>query len=161
MLFIELGFLALSGVLFLAAQKKALLKTPYRIFQKIALLVVLFCCAGLFYSLALMRLFTLLNILFAGIALVVAVGQVLHFLKHAKSYYGMEESLDFDQSSIKAFIVVWILSRLGLLLCVALILHDPQMSCIGVICIQCVLIVVLCVIRPFINTIINAFMILG
>ena len=133
MLFIELGFLALSGVLFLASQKKPLLSTPYKICQKLALLVVLFCCAGLFYSLALMRLFNLINVVFAAVAIAVAVGQVLHLLRNTKTYYGMEESLNFEQSSVRAFLLVWMVSRLGLVLCVALILDDPRMGCIGAI----------------------------
>ena len=161
MLFIELGSLALSGVMFLAAQKKVVLKGLYKRFQKIALLVVFFCCASFFYSLALIRLLNFVNVFFTCIAALVLVGQMVHVLKHTESYYGMIVTLNFKGKLVKPFLLGWIVSRLGLMLCVALILHDTRMSCIGALCIQSVLIIFLCIGRPFIKRPINAFVILG
>ena len=164
MLFIELGFLALSGVLFLAAQKKPDLRGMYKRCQKIALLVVLFCCASLFYSLTLERLLNFVNVCFTCVAVAVVVGQLAHVLKHTQSYYGMVETLDFKGRKgrlVKPFLLGWVIGRMGLIFCVGLILHDTRKSCIGALSLQSFLAIFLCIGRPFIKAVTNAFVILG
>ena len=159
MLFCQTSMLVVSGLIYLVAQKRAIMKTPFKVLQKEALLLVLFNAGNFFFSIAMIRVDGFFNICFAVGASVIIIVQAGHFMMHAQQYYGMNETFNFEKAYLKVFFVGLLINRLGVCFCLSLISEDSLMSCIAAIGIQSSFIIMLAIVRPFLSMLTNAFLI--
>ena len=89
MLFCEIGVLGVAGLVYLISQKRNIMKTPFKVFQRTSLILVIFNIVNFLFSIALIRSSNFLDVLFAVGASVIAIGHVLHFIINTKGYFGM------------------------------------------------------------------------
>ena len=159
MLFCQVSMLVVSGFIYLIAQKRNIMKTPFKVFQKEALLLVLFNMSNFFFSISMVRVSGFFNICFAVGASLIVIVQIGHFIVNAQQYYGMNETFNFEKAYIKVFFVGLLINRLGICFCLALISEDALMSCIAAIAFQASFVIILAIVRPFFSMITNGFLI--
>ena len=159
MLVVQCSFLLVAGLLYLISQKRNIMKTPFKIFQRQSLLLVFFNLNNFLYSISLLRSTSFLNLLFAGAASLTSVGILLHFLLNAHNYFAMNRLFNFETVRLKTFLVGWLLGRLAVIFVLTLAAEDPVTSCIGAIACQASLAVFLSIMRPFAHLLNNALLI--
>lgn len=159
MLFCQVSMLVVSGLIYLVAQKRNIMKTPFKVLQKEALLLVLFNMGNFFFSISMIRVSGFFNICFAVGASIIVIVQAGHFMMHAQQYYGMNETFNFEKVYVKVFFVGLLLDRLGICFCLSLIGEDALMSCIGAMAVKCCFIIMIAIVRPFLSMLTNGFII--
>ena len=159
MLFCQVSMLVISGLIYLVAQKRNIMKTPFKVLQKEALLLVIFNMSNFFFSISMIRVSGFFNICFAIGASLIIIVQAGHFMMNAQQYYGMNETFNFEKTYLKVFFVGLLLNRLGICFCLSLIGEDALMSCIAAIAVQSCFIIMIAIVRPFLSMVTNAFII--
>lgn len=158
MLFIQIGLLGGAGLIYLIAQKRNIMKTPFKVFQRESLILVFFNISNFLFSISLIRSSQFMNVCFAVAAGIIAIGQMAHFVINAKTYFGMPETFNFETVHFKTFIIGFCVGRVGIAFCLSLV-DDPLMSCIGALAVQACLVVFICIIRPFSSHVVNGLFI--
>ena len=159
MLILQVSVLVVAGFLYLISQKRSIMKTPFKVFQRDALLLTFFNGTNFLFSISLMRSSSFLNICFTAVGSLITLGQIIHFLAYANTYHGMNETFNFPDVHLKIFLTGFLINRIGITFCLSLIEDDPLMSCIAAMAFQACYVIFLCIIRPFSSKLINGLLI--
>ena len=159
MLFVQLGLLGITGLIYLVAQKRSIMKTPFKFFQQFSFMFMLFNVNSFLFSLSLMRASGFMNICFAIVATAIVIGFFIHFLLYGPTYFGMYMIFDFTRIYFKTFIIGFFILRVAICLSISLIDQDPLMGCIAAMAASACSVIFLAVIRPFLSMVTNALFI--
>ena len=159
MLFVQLGLLSITGLIYLVAQKRSIMKTPFKFFQQFSFVFMLFNVNSFFFSISLIRASGFLNICFAIVATLIVVGFFIHFLLYGPTYFGMYMIFDFTRIYFKTFIIGFFILRIAICFSISFIEQDPLMGCIAAMAASACSVIFLAVIRPFLSMVTNALFI--
>ena len=159
MLFVQLGLLSITGLIYLVAQKRSIMKTPFKFFQQFSFVFMLFNVNSFFFSISLIRASGFLNICFAIVATLIIVGFFIHFLLYGPTYFGMYMIFDFTRIYFKTFIIGFFILRIAICFSISFIEQDPLMGCIAAMAASACSVIFLAVIRPFLSMVTNALFI--
>lgn len=160
MLFVCVGSGMFTLFFYLAQLKKPSMKNAFKILQRETMLIVFFTTTNTFFSLSIFMEITVMNLVFACVAGAIVLFQVAHFLVYAKEYFGMENTIG-NVNFFRAFIAVFVVSRLTSCVILGTVQDEPEMAVVGVIASEGILIMILCVLRPFLHLICNLLVIFG
>ena len=159
MLFVQVGLLCITGLIYLVSQKRSIMKTPFKFFQQFSFVFMLFNVNSFLFSMSLIRVSGFLNICFAAVGTIIVVGFFIHFLLYGPTYFGMYMIFDFTRIYFKTFIIGFFILRVAICFSISLIQDDPLMGCIAAMAASACSVIFLAVIRPFISMVTNALFI--
>ena len=159
MLFVQVGLLCVTGLVYLVSQKRSIMKTPFKFFQQFSFMFMLFNINGFLFSMSLIRVSGFLNICFAAVGTIIVLGFLIHFLLYGPTYFGMYMIFDFTRIYFKTFIIGFFILRVAVCFSISLIEHDPLMGCIAAMAASACSVIFLAVIRPFISMLTNGLFI--
>ena len=132
MMMIQLGFLAITGFLYLASHRKANIKTGFKIMQRELLLIVIFNMPNVMFSIGLVLEPTFTNIVFGSVAMGMIAVQAVYVVKKGEDYFGFKETFDLSEKGhYKKVMTTFFLSRIGACFCLAFVLKNPIHGLIG------------------------------
>jgi hypothetical protein len=161
MLLIQLVVFLACIFVYLLSIKNPTFKTPHKYIQRTLLMIVVFNCINNMFSMSLISSAYAFDLALAALCAFMILGQLIHFCIYYKGYLGFEDTYDIHKVRFKTYFISLMLARIATAVVSGVLREDPAIAVSANLAIQGVLCIILTIIRPFKNCVMNGIMLVG